>query len=386
MKDRRMLAIMALTFAAYVAISIMRVVTSYRAVEIGLSAVGVGVVGVSYSILPMLFAVSIGRIVDRGNGFRVLLLAAVITAVACPGLAYAHSLPVLILFSALLGIADFQFGVGLQVLCMENREASGAARAISNLMLMIGLGQSVGPAIVGWVGGAAIVPPIQPLFLLAFLIALPMIPAVALLGRNHGSAKPRTSFRHVPIKDILKLPGFYAVLAVSTASSTAQDMIVIYLPLIGAERGFAVSDVGLMMTIRAIAALAARFLFPWLMLGRERQMMIVWLFVAAVSTAVLALPLPLAALHVAVGVSGFAVGLLVITGIARSLIIPKVEARGSASAFRISVMRMGQLVTVLIGSSVFPIIGAAGVFVVLASILGIVGVAIFQSGGEKAGS
>jgi len=383
MIDRRMLAIVSLTFAAYVATAIARVMISYRAVEIGLSVTAVGVAGVSFAVLPILFAVSVGRSVDHGKGFQVMLLGGVILAVSCLGLAYTYNFPMLMLFSALLGIGEFQFGITSQVLCVQNRAPAEAKRALSNLLLMITLGQSLGPAIVGWVGGAAIIPPTKALCLLAFLIAIPIVPGVFLLGRVYPAGKRDAEHRRIPISEILKLPGFLSVLAVSTASWTAQELLVIYLPLIGADRGLPVSDIGFMMALRGIAAFAARFFFPWLTRGKERHVMVIWTFVAAASTAAFALPLPLGALYLTVLFSGFSVGLLIIIGVSRSLTIPSPEARGSASAFRISLSRLGQLVTILLGGSVASAIGTMGIFVVMGSILGVIALAITRGQGMK---
>jgi MFS-type transporter involved in bile tolerance (Atg22 family) len=44
----------------------MRVTTSYRAVELGLSVVWLGVITACFAVLPMLFAVKVGRLSIAG--------------------------------------------------------------------------------------------------------------------------------------------------------------------------------------------------------------------------------------------------------------------------------------------------------------------------------
>ena len=48
----------------------------------------------------------------------------------------------------------------------------------------------------------------------------------------------------MPVRDILNLPGIRAIFFVSVVTVAAQDLIVVYLPLLGRERDLTVDDVG----------------------------------------------------------------------------------------------------------------------------------------------
>src|SRR5437868_4621365 len=111
------IALMATSFLEQTIVTLIRVTTSYRAVELGISVVGIGVIAAAFSILPIALAVVIGRYVDRGNDARSVWLGAVLMIAACAGFTVAHSQPTLILFTALLGAAHMIMTVGLQVMC-----------------------------------------------------------------------------------------------------------------------------------------------------------------------------------------------------------------------------------------------------------------------------
>src|SRR5262249_56433001 len=60
-----------------------RITVSYRAVELELSVVWLGIITAFFAILPMLFAVKVGRFIDRGNDARVAWFGGIVLVVAC---------------------------------------------------------------------------------------------------------------------------------------------------------------------------------------------------------------------------------------------------------------------------------------------------------------
>src|SRR5258707_3126887 len=66
--------------------SLMRITTSYRAVELGLSVVWLGIITAFFAVLPMLTAVKIGRFIDRGHDARTAWIGGGVLVVACAGL------------------------------------------------------------------------------------------------------------------------------------------------------------------------------------------------------------------------------------------------------------------------------------------------------------
>ena len=71
--------------------AMVRVTTSYRAVELNLSIVWLGLIAATFAICPILIAVRVGRLIDRGHDAQTTWLGAAIFAVACAGFALASS-------------------------------------------------------------------------------------------------------------------------------------------------------------------------------------------------------------------------------------------------------------------------------------------------------
>src|SRR4051794_13961086 len=63
-------------------VSIVRVTTTYRSVELDLSVAWLGAISAAIAILPLMFAVPIGRYIDRGHETRTAAIGAGILCVA----------------------------------------------------------------------------------------------------------------------------------------------------------------------------------------------------------------------------------------------------------------------------------------------------------------
>src|SRR5262249_39833405 len=96
------------------------ITVSFRAVELELSVVWPGLIPAFFAILPMLFAVKVGRFIDRGNDARVAWFGGVLLVITCAGFALWQSLTALLLFTALLGIAHLMLVIAQQVLCARH--------------------------------------------------------------------------------------------------------------------------------------------------------------------------------------------------------------------------------------------------------------------------
>jgi len=164
---------MATAFFELAVISIIRVTTSYRAIELGLSATWIGILTAAFAILPVMFALKVGRAIDRGNEMKMVWAGTGLLLVGCAGMVFYPDIYPLLFFTAVLGIGHLFLSIGLQVLCAQQPGPGVMERMLGNYMVATAIGQGVGPAIVGWVGGSAAIPPTQPLFQIGFAIALP---------------------------------------------------------------------------------------------------------------------------------------------------------------------------------------------------------------------
>ena len=149
---------------------------------------------------------------------------------------------------------------------------------------------------------------------------------------------------------------------------SASDIIVIYVPLLGAERNIDVHAVGLLLTVRAAFSMVARLFYARMVLAFGRwPLMIASTFACGVSYAAFAAPLPLWAMHMAIAVMGFSFGLATTLSITIVVDMTSVSARGTTNSLRIMSNRAGQFVLPFGAGLVAAAAGLAGLFLILAA-------------------
>src|SRR6188508_1664154 len=100
---RLLLPLLVCTMLVQLVTAMVRVTTSYRAVELDLSIVWLGLIAATFAICPILIAVRVGRQIDRGYDVQTTWLGSAIFAVACAGFAFANSPLALLAASAVMG-------------------------------------------------------------------------------------------------------------------------------------------------------------------------------------------------------------------------------------------------------------------------------------------
>jgi MFS family permease len=172
------------------------------------------------------------------------------------------------------------------------------------------------------------------------------------------------------------MPGMFAVLTASVVTVTSLDLLLIYLPLIGAERHVDASDIGMLLAIRAIAALVARAFYARLMVGLGRQRLtLASIAVAAAAFLVLAVPsLPL--MYLAIIVIGLGLGIASTTTLSGIVDLAPAQARGTALTVRITGNRVGQVLVPFLASLIAVATGTAGILLVIGFALAASGTAV----------
>src|SRR5260221_13217170 len=66
-------------------ILIVRITTSYRAIELGLPVVWLGIIATGFCIIPVFTALRVGRCIDRGNVARATSLGSALALLASSG-------------------------------------------------------------------------------------------------------------------------------------------------------------------------------------------------------------------------------------------------------------------------------------------------------------
>jgi MFS family permease len=366
MNWRLLIVIIVTAFVEQSVITVVRVTTTYRALELDLSVVWIGVITAAYAVLPIGFGIPMGRFIDRGYDAVTTWIGGGLLIVSCAGFVLFPNLIGIMIATSIMGTAHLLFVVSQQVQCTRCGTGPGAMeRAIGNYMVANAVGQGVGPYIVGLAGGSASVPPTNFLFMLCLGGAV-LTAALALLTRSSGAPKVPAGRPKVPLRELLFIPGLNAIMLVSCITVVAQDLIVVYLPLLGADRGMSVDAVGTLLAIRAIASMISRLLYVRLQFAFGRvPLTIVSSIISALSYAAVALPLPRALLYVAVAVAGFSLSVAMTASIAGVLAIASGGAIGTANSLRTMVNRVAQFIIPILASAFAAAVGIGSVFIIL---------------------
>jgi predicted MFS family arabinose efflux permease len=371
--------------AVQAVVAIVRVTTSYRVVELDLPVVWLGIISAAYAVLPAFIALWLGRFIDRGHDALATWIGAVLMLLACAGLLVSGASKGLLLGStAVLGIGNLFAIVSQQILCVRGSRMHSRESVFGNYMVACAVGQGLGPLVVGWAGGDATVPPTQFLFaagLVAAVVALAC--AVAIRPARHRGAGQRGK-EITPVRELLRLPGLWPVMLASVITVTAADLIVIYLPLLGAERTIDVNAIGGLLTARAVASMVARLLYARMIVATGRvPLMVASLVGGAAAFGCLAVPMPVVLLYAATAATGFTIGIATTITVTTIVAMTAAGTRGTANSLRVTGNRIAQVAVPFGASLVAAVAGAGGIFVIIAASLLASGAAVHWSRTEN---
>lgn len=367
--DNQLLVPLLLSATVYHTIlSMVRVTTSYRAVELGLSEIWLGVIAGAFALLPIFLAVLVGRFVDRGHDALTTWIGSWIIVAACLGFwALPTTAVTLLVFTSLMGIGHLLLMVSHQVLCVRCGTNDSREAVFGNYMVANAIGQGLGPMLVAWLGGAARIPPTGRLFALAFGLSIVAL-AVAYLIRPAVQDRSEAAQAGItPLSALLHTPGVPTLMFASVITVTAQDLIVIYLPLLGTERGIDVAHIGMLLMARSAASVVARIFYaPIIRLVGRVPLTVMTLMASAVAFLLLATPISLWVLYLCVSVIGIGIGIAATLSISNMIDIVPSTSRGIVLSVRITGNRIGQVSFPFLAGIVAAASGVGGIFVLLA--------------------
>jgi MFS family permease len=358
-------------------IALGRVTTSYRALELGLSVVWVGAIATVFALFPIAIAIRVGRYIDRGNDAVAAWIGSGLIAGACAGLVFSASPLTLFVWTAVLGIGHLFLMSSQQMLCVRCAGRHRMEQVVGNYMVAGAIGQGLGPFVVGWAGGEATIPPTRFLFMVALGFAVASLAVSLLMRRSPESRQKAVAQDVVPVRALIGTPGLKAVLLASVLLVTATDLLVIYLPVLGAERSIDVKDIGVLLTVRALASMVARAFFARMIMAFGRvPLLLASIAMASVAVLCLALPLPLWVLYIAIAASGFALGVGTVLGVTFVVDLTPAHAHGTANSLRIIGNRIGQVSMPFGAGLVAAATGVGGILVIMAASLAASGIAV----------
>jgi predicted MFS family arabinose efflux permease len=365
--------------------AIVRITTSYRAIELNLPVIWLGIISATFAILPIIFAVQVGRYLDRGKDAQAAWIGASLLVIACAGFRYASgSLLTLLLLTALLGISHILIMASQQMLCVRCTGPRGRDAAFGNYVIASAVGQGLGPYLVAWAGGSATLPPTDRLFMIGLIVSFASLASAAAIRPAPGHLTRQKSKDVVPLRALLRQRGLMAYLVASVITMAAQDLVTIYLPLLGAEKNINVRDIGSLLTVRSVAALISRMGYVRIiaLVGR-RPLTLASMVGSAIGFACLALPVQLPALFAAMTLTGVALGIATTLSLTNVVDLASTASMGTVMSLRNTGNRIGQMAVPFAASLVAAASGVGGIFVIVALSLAVSGAAVHFSGEER---
>jgi MFS family permease len=365
------IALVASTITVNAVVSLSRVTTSYRAIELDLSVVWIGIIAAGFSLVPVFAAVQVGRFIDRGHDALSTWIGAFMMLVASAGMWWhPDSALHLLIFSIMLGFGQMFCMAGQQMIAVRCGGPITREHVFGYHMIAIATGQGLGPMLLGWLGGGAKIPPTGEMFTIALVGAA--ISLVVAFGLRPAKREPshHTTQERVTVRDLLKQRGLIAVLIASIVTVTAFELMVVYLPLLAIERQIDTHHVGYLLATRSAVSIITRVFYAKLVMivGRTR-LMVSSMTVGAIAFVIIGLPTPLAAMYFGVVMLGIGLGIASTLAFSEVVILAPPHARAVALSLRVTGNRIGQMLVPAIAGAVAGFTGIGGVMVILAAFL-----------------
>lgn len=354
---------------------VIRPTVSYRALEMGIGPLMIGVLASAYTVVSLLTAIPVGRLSDRFGERRLMVVGSIgmVAAVAMLVLG-GRNLVALVGASVLLGVAHLGTAIGQQAMVGRIVPRSRFSAGYAYYTLTGSLGQAFAPGLIAAFGANQTIPDTQAIFgvtlaVIGVAVVLPLfLPADPARPDGHAHTKGA-------VGALLRIRGLPSAVMISGIVLAAIDVFTVYLPVLGAERGYTAGLVSLLLVIRAVTSVLSRiFLEPMQdLLGPNR--LLVWtvglaFVVMAVLPAVSSVPL-LAVLMVPLGLGLGLAQPITMTWVAT---IAPPGMRGSAMSLRLTGNRLGQTLMPVAAGAAAGALGIGGVLGTVALCLGVAAV------------
>jgi predicted MFS family arabinose efflux permease len=365
--------------------ALVRVTTSYRAIELNLPVVSLGIISATFAVPPTLLAVSVGRMLDRGLDAQAAWIGSGVFVVTCAGFwFFSDTLAALLLLTALFGVGHLFVMASQQMVCIRCSGPRGRDAAFGNYVVSSAIGQGLGPYLIAWVGGTANVPPTGTLFGIALIVAIISLATAAAIRPAPKHLRPQKAREVVPLRTLLRQPGLMAVLTASVITITSQDLLTIYLPLLGASQNIDVRNIGALLTVRSVASLVSRLSYTRVLRLIARQpLTLISMGGASIGFACFALPIPLPIMYAAMIFLGFSLGIATTLSLTNVVDLASTAAMGTVMSLRITGNRLGQAAVPFLASLVATATGVAGIFAIIAVSLVTSGASVHFSRQER---
>ncbi|WP_144588248.1 MFS transporter [Brevibacterium casei] len=376
------------TVLAHATYNGVRVLISYRTLELGGTGVVLGLMTACYSLVPLLTALFVGRLVDRGYATAVLWVGTVLSILPVALAAIAPNLGVLLVATMSLGFGQLLTTVASQALIPQSFPASRLTAKFGHLTLGVSIGQTIGLPLAGMIADATGGSPhiVGALWFMTGFSALTLIAAVIVMLRGrtpHVSRAEAAESVRTPWA-LLRIRGMKPAILASMATLAAVDLMTAYLPLIGQENGLSVTTVTWLLALRTFASVISRMIIGMLA-RRWGSLSLLWTASATAGICVILIPVLTQtwSLAILLAIAGFCFGLtqpLTMTWVST---LSDPANRAAVLSIRLAGNRLSQVAIPSIASVLTIIAGSGVVFTISGALLLLAGGVTWRNSHEK---
>lgn len=360
-------------FLLQVAVTLARPVSTYRMLALGADGTTLGLTAACFAVPPILLAVGFGRWTERHHPAVLLGVGLAISAVAAFGLMAAEAIPALAIATTALGIGHMSATIGGQSIMAQAQSTLARISRFGTLTTASALGQIIGPVLGGVIIGHSDEPSLgstSSALLVAAWVFVGALPVAVLAMRTRIQKSTVRTGRAERVWRLLRRPGMPAALMTSFSAKSGIDLLLVYVPLLGAAVGLTSSQVGILLGISSSGALLARAATP-IFVRRipTLNLTVVATVVAATCLLVVGLSHHLTPMMIAMSVLGFALGLSQTTTMDWVVNLVDDTSRGSALGLRVATNRVGQACVLFAAGAASQVWGVETAFALLAAVM-----------------
>lgn len=343
----------------------LRMTAPLQALHEGFSAWTVGLLLALFALAPVLSALYAGRLADRHGYHRPVALAVALT-IGGGVLAVASSLLGGVPHVALMCVAAMCMGAGTNIGMLTIQRTAGLSARDSTERVRIFSWLGVAPSFSNVLGPVAAGFVIDGLGFTAAYVMLTLLPLATLVTARLVPRLPPPVVEHRADRtawDLLKVPGFSRLLAVNWLLSMCWDVHIFAVPVLGHERGFNASTIGVILGTFTLSVTLVRLVIPWM---AHRLSELTVLRTAMVGTGIIFALYPLAPNALLMGVCAALLGLTLgsVQPMVMSMLhhITPDHRHGEALALRSMAMNTSSTLMPLLFGATGALVGASLLF------------------------
>ncbi len=351
-----------------------RPMISYKLLGLHANSFIVGSFGALYALFPLILAIPLGRWINQFGEGRFILFGTVAIVISTSLLASTQNKIAMIFLVASLGTAQILCMVGAQAIFANRTPKGSYEKFFGYYTFSAALGQLIGPLIgVGISGSSGVLPRsttsafyasalIAALGIIPLLVKMPMGPTFGFSAKNLRESSS--------LKRLLANPDMRIAMYASLAVSSTVDVLVVFLPVFGKEKGFSSGAIGIILALRAASSMLSRF-----NLGRMTKVIGYFrLLIGSIAISSIACIVAIYSssplfLAIVIFFAGFALGVgqpMTMAWVSR---ISRDDERSFAISIRLAGNRLGQFLLPAFAGLISGAFGAGAVFVALALLM-----------------